>query len=88
MGPKKALLAILGVCILVICGFFTRTCTGIGGPSGLQALAVPLDSGGGEPAYALQFPLICYGFLVAIILLLVLLFISTKQVLELGKKSK
>ena len=88
MDSKKALLSILGVCALVICGFFTRTCTGIGGPSGFQVLAVPVDSGGGEPAYALQFPLMCYGFLVAIILLVVLLFISTKQVLELRTKGK
>ncbi len=82
MDSKKALIVILSACILVFCAFFISTCTGIGRPSGLYSLAIPADSGNPETNYALQFPLVCHSFIVAIILLLVLLFVSTKRVLE------
>lgn len=85
MDSKKVLLAVLAVFVVALFALLGLQFTSFGSPLGMQVVAVADGAADGGTGYAINFPLTVYMCLIAIVVFLVLLFLSLKRACG-GKK--
>jgi uncharacterized membrane protein len=85
---SKVLAAVLAVCVLALFALFSLQFTGFGSPLGMQVVAVADGATDGGTGYAISFPLGVYMCLIAMVVFLVLLFLSLKRAFGRKKESE